>query len=117
MARSPIKKDLSGARMLKEYASWIYCLNCEKTIAYLCYITYDKFLFNFSCSCGATGHVFISFTEENHEQNDQPLTLIKNRYCCPVDHSPLVTFVDKNLEAYNGYIACIGCKNSFSYKD
>jgi len=42
MGRVVKTKKLENARLLKEYASWIYCTSCEKTVAYLCYVTYGQ---------------------------------------------------------------------------
>lgn len=116
MARSPIKKELNGVSLLKEYASWIYCTNCKKTIAYLCYVTYDKCLFDFECSCGSKGNLDISFSNAHYAPSKQSLILVKNRFCCPIDQSPLITFVEKNLIHYNCHIACVSCKNEFFIK-
>lgn len=113
MARSPIKKQLNGVTLLKEYASWVYCTGCKKTIAYLCYITYDKCHLDFECSCGSKGNLYISFTNADYAPNKHPLTIVKNRLCCPTDQSPLITFVEKNLMHYNCHIACSSCKNEF----
>ena len=33
MARTPEIKELQNARLLKEYASWIYCTGCNQTVA------------------------------------------------------------------------------------
>ena len=116
MARTPITKELVNSRLLKEYASWIYCTECNKTVAYLCYVTYDNFAFEYECSCGSKGSVHIEFEHTPMKQSEQPLELIKNRLCCPVDKSPLVTFVDKNLKAYSYSIGCKECQNTYYSK-
>lgn len=116
MARSPIAKQLNGVRLLKEYASWIYCTGCQKTVAYLCYVTYDECLFDFECVCGSKGDLHISFSDTKYASNKQPLILVKNRFCCPMDQSALITFVEKNLIHYNCHIVCACCKNEFFHK-
>jgi len=109
MARKPIIKKLENARLLKEYASWIYCTGCGKTVAYLCYVSYDLFDFEFICDCGKSGSVHIEFAHEEGKRSDEQLTEIKNRLCCPKDHSPLLTTVDKNLADYKFQILCNQC--------
>ena len=102
MSRNVKTKKLENARLLKEYASWVYCAGCGKTVAYLCYITYDKFDFAFTCGCGSTGSVYIDFDDSQAAQaSGDALAQVKNRMCCPADQSPLVTFVEKNLQAYH----------------
>lgn len=116
MARIVKIKKLENARLLKEYASWIYCTSCEKTIAYLCYVTYDKFDFQFTCNCGCHGSVYIDFDElENTQASSKSLESIKNRMCCPNDKSALVTFVEKNLKSYYCKISCLKCGQEFSH--
>lgn len=114
MARKPSKKVLDNARLLKEYASWIYCTHCNKTVAYLCYVTYDNFNFKFECNCGSKGSVEISFDEIVSEKSTLPLVSVKNRLCCPNDESALLTIVEKNIKSCDCSIACVCCKNEFS---
>ncbi len=52
----PVLKT-ENARFLKGHASWLYCNECNKTVAYLCYITYRYFHFSFTCSCDCHGWV------------------------------------------------------------
>lgn len=114
MSRTVKIKNLNNARMLKEYASWIYCTSCEKTVAYLCYVTYDAIDLAFTCSCGAKGSVVIEFGElEETQKSPEPLALIKNRLCCPKDKAALITFVEKNLKGYDCKISCLKCKNEY----
>lgn len=114
MARTPKQKELINSRLLKEYASWVYCTNCGKTVAYLCYVTYDDFNFTYSCACGSKGEVHISFDEvQDTSVGDKPLVAIKNRLCCPNDESPLVTLVDKNLESYAYSVVCKNCNTQY----
>ncbi len=107
-------KKLENARLLKEYASWIYCTSCEKTVAYLCYITYDKFEFQFACNCGCHGSVSIDFGDlESPQASSKNLGSIKNRMCCPNDKSALITFAGKNLQSYDCKISCLKCGQEF----
>lgn len=115
LARTPKRKELVNSRLLKDYASWIYCEGCNKTVAYLCYVTYDLFDFEYTCLCGNRGEVHIEFDRDSDFQtSDEPLLPIKNRLCCPADGSPLVTFVDKNLESFKCDIVCKGCGTLYS---
>ena len=113
MARKPKQKSLENSRILKEYASWIYCTECNKTVAYLCYVTYDLFDFEYTCNCGNHGKVFIEFEHDNRPKSNQLLITIKNRLCCPNDQSPLFTVVDKNIKDYRFKIVCNTCDTEF----
>ena len=116
MARTPKLKELENSRLLKEYASWIYCTNCNSTVAYLCYVTYDSFDFQFSCNCGSRGKVNIAFEHCESIKSTEQLKTIKNRLCCPKDDSPLLTIVEKNIKSYNFNIVCNSCNQSFEGK-
>ena len=113
MARKPKQKSLENSRLLKEYASWIYCTECNKTVAYLCYVTYYLFDFEYTCNCGNHGKVHIEFEHNNPARSNQPLTIIKNRLCCPNDQSPLFTIIDKNIKDYRFKIICNTCDTEF----
>ena len=113
MARKPIQKELQGTRLLKEYASWVYCLACGNTVAYLCYVTYDEVELNYTCNCGNCGRVFIRFAHDAPEGSDQPLLAIKNRLCCPADHAPLLTIVEKNVQSAQVRVLCNGCHKEY----
>lgn len=100
--------------MLKDYASWIYCEGCNKTIAYLCYVTYNHFDFTYTCNCGNKGNVYLDFADSAQCENDvNKLIIIKNRLCCPNDESPLVTVQDNNLLSYQINISCKKCLKNF----
>ena len=115
MGRIVQKKETNNARLLKEYASWIYCTACEKTVAYLCYVTYDTFDFRFACDCGTCGSVYITFGELDQTlPSEHHLIELKNRLCCPADQSPLLTIVDKNLRSYSCRISCKACGYEYS---
>ena len=114
MPRKPIKKELVNTRLLKEYASWVYCDKCSKTVAYLCYVTYNSFDFTYKCNCRNTGCVHIEFENANSEKkSEEPLLEIKNRLCCRNDHSPLVTVVAKNLQSYKLSLVCRKCNTRY----
>ena len=114
MSRKPIKKELTNTRLLKEYASWIYCDKCNSTVAYLCYVTYDMFDFDYKCKCENTGHVHIEFENDNNTtKSSESLIEIKNRLCCPSDSSPLVTLVTKNLLEYKLSVLCNKCNTQY----
>lgn len=114
MARKVKVKELKNARILKEYASWIYCTGCEKTVAYLCYVTYSAFRFDFKCNCGCEGNVNLEIDDDVLPKKDnRSLILKKNRLCCPEDESPFITFVDKNLSSYTCDIVCTNCSSNY----
>ena len=113
MARKPSKKELVNTRLLKEYASWVYCEGCSNTVAYLCYVTYDLFELSYKCSCGSEGHVFIEFEHDEPQTSELSLTDIKNRLCCPADNSPLFTLVEKNIEAATYRVIFSACNHQY----
>ena len=113
MARKPIDKELTNSRLLKEYASWIYCTSCEKTVAYLCYVTYDLFELEYTCNCGSCGSVFIRFEHGEPEKSELPLSVVKNRLCCPKDSSPMLTIVEKNVKDFGFRIVCNTCNTEY----
>lgn len=117
LARKPKSKDLVNSKLLKDYASWVYCKKCNKTVAYLCYVTYDLFDFEYSCKCGNIGSVRIEFEHDKPISNGDNLSIVKNRLCCPKDSSPLVIIVDKNLDSYNFSILCNTCNVLYSLKN
>jgi len=114
MARTTKHKNLKNSRLLKEYASWIYCTSCNQTVAYLCYVTYDMFDFEYTCTCGSRGSVYIEFEHDMPTKSDIALQTIKNRLCCPTDDAPLFTVVEKNVESYKYRIVCNGCGSEYS---
>ena len=113
MARKPNRKELENSRLLKEYASWIYCTACNQTVAYLCYVTYDLFELEYTCNCGSCGKVHISFEHDAPVKGEQPLFLAKNRWCCPNDNSPLVTIVEKNILDFQFRVVCNTCNTEY----
>ena len=114
MSRKATKRILNNTRLATDHGSWMYCVSCNKTIAYLCYITYNSFKFDYSCKCGEKGSALIQFDSILETKPSlQSLIKIKNRLCCPKDNSPLVTLIDKNLESYNCEIVCQVCNELY----
>lgn len=115
MARTPIIKELLNTRLANTYGGWIYCQNCNKTIGYLCYVTYDLFRLEYQCKCGNSGSADLAFRCESEEEkcSSQALMTIKNRLCCPEDQSPLVTILEKNLDAYKLEVSCNVCNTKY----
>ena len=104
-----------NAHYLKSYASWLYCDHCNKTIAYLCYVTYRYFRISFTCACGCTG-----FAENRYEgavitreQTGKLACGNSKRYCCVKDDSPLFSLVTKNLVAYKVEVVCKACGSRY----
>lgn len=118
MARIPEYKKLINTRLANTYGGWIYCDGCNKTIGYLCYVTYDFFRLVYQCKCGNCGSVHLVFSGENTDQisSEQSLITIKNRLCCPEDKSPLVTILEKNLDSYKYEINCKACNTKYQVK-
>lgn len=110
MPRTPRSKKLTNTRLANEYGGWIYCEGCNKTIGYLCYVTYDSFQLDYQCKCDGCGSVYLSFTDENSAiDNHNNLIIIKNRLCCPTDQSPLFTILAKSLDYYKYEVVCKAC--------
>ena len=112
MAKEKPVVTAQNAHYLKGHASWLYCDNCNKTVAYLCYVTYQYFRFEFTCSCGCDG-----FAENRYGGMDLSSLLtgelvcntVNKRYCCAKDESPLFSSVPKNLKSYSAEIVCKEC--------
>lgn len=108
------EKDLIKSKLLKEYASWIYCGECNNTVGYLCYTTYTLFKYEFECKCGNKGVVKISLEESNDTYESYvPLKLVKHRFRCPNDDSPLFSVVDRNVNYYRYSLICRECNSFF----
>jgi hypothetical protein len=111
MAQNIKYLKIKNTRLLKIYASWIYCDKCNNTIGYLCYVTYDRFEFHYTCKCKNSGSIIIEkddAAQENIPAEEEMIT-IKNRLCCPEDHSPLITILTNKLESYSCEIVCKEC--------
>lgn len=114
MARKIKNKNLINTSLANNYGGWIYCGACKKTVGYLCYVTYQTVLFDYTCKCGNTGSVELEMDDEGQLSNsDESMINIKNRMCCPKDQSPLVTVLSKNLKKYSIEIACTACKHKY----
>ena len=116
---SPIVKT-ENAHYLKGHASWLYCDNCNKTVAYLCYVTYRYFRFEFVCSCGC--HGFAENKIENIDLDALPegelvRSIHNKRYCCENDESPLFSPVPKNLKSYMADVVCMECSKRYTINE
>lgn len=106
-----------NAHFLKGHASWLYCDSCNKTVAYLCYVTYQYFEFSFVCSCGSKGHVQNKYSDINLQElssGELKLNPANKRFCCTNDDSPLFSPVAKNLKSYKAEIVCKKCNTHYS---
>ncbi len=114
MSRTPKIKELENTKLASGYGGWVYCESCNKTIGYLCYITYDSFRLTYQCKCGGCGSIYINFDDVGSVcVSENNLTIIKNRLCCPFDKSPLFTVLDKNLVSYNYEVVCKACNTKY----
>ncbi len=118
MARIPVFKELVKTRLANTYGGWIYCEGCNKTIGYLCYVTYNLFRLDYQCKCGNCGSAHLAFEDNCSEENyrEQALITIKNRLCCPEDKSPLATILEKNLDVYRLEVSCKACNTKYQLK-
>lgn len=117
MARTVKDKELVKIRLAANYGGWMYCDACGENIGYLCYATYDSLRLEYCCKCGSVGRAKIDFEDSacGKDCSDE-LVLVKNRFCCPRDHSPLITILDKKVENYNLHITCRECSNIYERK-
>ena len=114
MARTLKSKELVNTRLATNYGGWMYCDECNENIGYLCYSTYDRLELNYKCNCGSIGSVLLDFEDSKTGRVcEDELTLIKNRWCCPKDHEPLITILDKKVSAYEMKITCKACDNIY----
>lgn len=110
MARTPNQKELCRTRLANTYGGWIYCEGCNKTIGYLCYVTYDRFRLRYTCVCGNTGSIAIAFdTQQPVKASEDALIVQKNRLCCPVETAPLFSLRTANLRSYKYAVLCSAC--------
>jgi len=113
-SKKVIEKKLINSKLLKNYASWMYCTKCNNTVGYLCYTTYKFFRFEFECICGNKGVVELRLEEVDvTEESDVPLSIIKNRFCCPKDGSPIFSAVGKNVNNYSFSLICRNCNSLY----
>ncbi len=109
-----LQKKIINGRMLKNTGSWLYCDQCNKTVGYLCYSTYQSFRFNFSCKCGNSGLFDLEYpTRKKRNDSEESLKTRKNRLVCPNDESPLFSIVEKHLERYSYSVICNRCNTVF----
>lgn len=85
-------------------------------MAYLCYVTYRYFAFEFTCKCGCHGKAVNSFGDIDLES--LPIGELKvnpenKRFCCAQDDSALFSVVSKNLTSYHAEIVCKECGTKF----
>lgn len=114
MAQKIKCKELLNTELANGYGGWIYCNGCRKTIGYLCYVTYNSFKLEYNCKCGNSGSIMIELeASEDAGLSNEHLTTIKNRLCCPEDHSPLITILSKKLNSYSYEIVCKACGKKY----
>lgn len=114
MSRNTKIKELPHTRLANQYGGWIYCESCGENIGYLCYTTYDNFIFNYQCQCGSCGHIHIAFGDINSKKiSNDKLIKIKNRLCCIHDQSPLLTILKEKLISYQYEIDCLKCQSKY----
>lgn len=114
MAKEIKNKNLTNTRLANNYGGWVYCDACGENIGNLCYQTYDKINFKYTCNCGSCGSMEIDFADsvEGNLSEDELVT-IKNRLCCPKDSEPLITILDKKLSVYDLEITCKACGSTY----
>lgn len=114
MSRILKNKELVNTRLATNYGGWMYCDKCNENIGYLCYSTYDRLELQYKCNCGSNGGVILDFEDSSVGKacNDE-LIVIKNRLCCPKDHQPLITILDKKVDSYEMKITCKSCENVY----
>lgn len=110
MGRVLKNKDLKNTRLATNYGGWMYCTNCNQNIGYLCYSTYDSLELDYVCNCGSSGHAFLDFQDSTvGSSSNQDMIIVKNRFCCPLDQSPLITILKDKVQSYNLSITCKSC--------
>ena len=114
MTRLLKNKVLINTRLAASYGGWMYCQHCGENIGYLCYSTYDRLVLKYQCHCGNQGSVLLDFEDSQEGKTcSEDLVVIKNRLCCPNDHEPLMTILDKKLVHYDMSITCKSCGNIY----
>lgn len=106
-----------NAHYLKGHASWLYCDACNKTVAYLCYVTYRYFRFTFTCSCGSEGCVENSYGDidlAGLSTGTLAQSPANKRFCCENDDSALFSPVTKNLASYKAEVICKQCNTRYT---
>jgi hypothetical protein len=108
--------NLKNAHFLKGHASWLYCDNCNNTVAYLCYVTYRYFHFSFTCACGCKGSAENSYGDIDLSKlpaGELVQGETNKRLCCEKDKSALFSTVAKNLKSYKVEVVCKACDTRY----
>ena len=114
MTRILKSKELINTRLATNYGGWMYCDHCNENIGYLCYATYDRLELKYKCNCGSNGNAILDFEDsQSGEKCSDELIIIKNRFCCPSDQSPLITMLDKKVVSYEMRITCKSCSKTY----
>lgn len=116
MAQQPKSVNLTNSHYLKSHASWLYCDGCNKTVAYLCYVTYSYFKFDYVCNCGSYGvaeNIFDDIKLEELESGSLAVNPKNKRFCCGNDEEALFSVVLKNLKSYSATVVCKKCKTKY----
>jgi hypothetical protein len=116
MSARNIERKNANSRLLKNYGSWLYCTNCNKAVAYICYTTYQWIRICFLCSCGSKGNLELKeagVVIPDKTDNGNILIVIKNRYCCAVDEEPLFSFVAKQVTQFEYDVSCLKCETCY----
>ena len=116
MASRNIVRKFRNSRLLKNYGSWLYCNNCNKTVAYICYTTYKGIKISFTCECGNDGEIELlenSYQLPINKELAKSLILIDNRFCCPNDIAPLFSVVSKQVTKFEYQATCLKCDEVF----
>ncbi|MCM1261030.1 MAG: hypothetical protein NC182_02855 [Prevotella sp.] len=110
MGRKLKNKILINTRLATNYGGWMYCEQCNENIGYLCYSTYDRLEFKYTCNCGSNGSAVLDFEDSQmgKDCNDE-LMIVKNRLCCPKDSESLMTILEQKVASYEMNITCKAC--------
>lgn len=115
MARSLKNKELINTRLATNYGGWMYCEQCQTNIGYLCYATYDQLVLKYQCKCGSHGSVTLDFIDsQKGKECRERLTIVKNRFCCPADQSPLITILANKVSNYELKVTCKACHHLYT---
>ena len=103
-----------NTRLAANYGGWMYCDKCNENTGYLCYATYDRLEFKYKYNSVSIGIALLYFEDSEIAQNrNDELVIIKNRFCCLNDNSPLITILDKKVTDYEMRITCKSCKRVY----
>ncbi len=120
MANEKPEVAANNAHFLKGHASWLYCDGCNKTVAYLCYVTYRYFAFSFTCKCGCSGWVenkYGGVDVSGLAKGELAHSAANNRYACSRDGSALFSPVAKNLASYTAEVVCKQCNTKYTVSE